>query len=377
MTARSRLAVPALAALALTACSKPQVYDKPLTPVTVSRVEEYTTGTVVRYSGTVKPAVEVTVAFKVGGYVDDLLSVNDDRGRPRNVQEGDRVTKGAALARVRPSDYQQRVAEARSGLAEATAMHESARLDFERASRLYERHSLTKPELDGARARIDAAAAKVEGVRAALNQTQIMLDDVVLRSPIDGIVLKRSIEQGTLVGPGQPSFVLADTSSVKVTFGVPDVVVQRLKIGRPQRITFDALKNQEFEGRITSVAPAPDPVSRVYGIEVTIPNAKRLVEVGFIAELQLADAPGHSVTAVPLEAIVKPPSGVGEYAVYLLEDQKDRQVARLWPVKLGEALGQVIVVTDGLSIGQRVITRGATLVIDGESVRVISPLGAP
>jgi RND family efflux transporter MFP subunit len=371
MTARSLLACPALAALALAGCAKPTVYDKPLIPVTVSRVEASTTGVAIRYSATVKPAVEITVAFKVGGYIDDILSVTDDRGRPRSVQEGDRVVKGAALARVRESDYQQRVAEVRSGLAEATAVHESARLDFERASRLYDRHSLTKPELDGAKARIDAAAAKVEGVRAALNQTQLLLDDVVLRAPIDGVVLKRTIEQGTLVGPGQPAFVLADTSSVKVSFAVPDVVVKHLKVGRVQRMTFDALAGQEFEGRITSVAPAPDPVSRVYAIDVTVPNARRLIEVGFIAQLQVADEPGRSVAAVPLEAIVKAPGATADYAVYALEDQAGRAVARLRPVKLGEALGSLIVVTEGLSIGQRVIVRGATLVTDGESVRVI------
>lgn len=371
MIARSFLAAPALAGVALAACSAPPVYDKPLTPVTVTRVEAQMTGAGVRYSATVKPAVEVTLAFDVGGYVDDLLSVRDDRGRPRSVQAGDRVAKGAALARVRQSDYQQRVAEARSGLAEATAMQESARLDFERASRLYERHSLTKPELDGARARADAATAKVEGLRATLRQTQIMLDDVVLRSPIAGVVLKRTIERGTLAAPGQPAFVLADTSSVKVSFGVPDVVVRRLKIGQAQRMTFDALDNQEFEGRITAIAPSPDPVSRVYGIEVTVPNPKRLIEVGFIAELQLSDEPGRSVVTVPLEAIVKPPTGPAEYAVYVLDDQKDRQVARLRAVKLGEALGHAVVVTDGLSIGERVIVLGATLVVDGETVRVI------
>jgi multidrug efflux pump subunit AcrA (membrane-fusion protein) len=136
-------------------------------------------------------------------------------------------------------------------------------------------------------------------------------------------------------------------------------------------MTFDALPGQEFEGRITSVAPAPDPVSRVYGIDITIPNAKRLVEVGFIAQLQLADEPGHMVATVPLEAIVKPPNGAAGYAVYVLEGQSDRPVARLRPVTLGEALGSLIVVTDGLSVGQRVIVRGATLVTDGETVRVI------
>ena len=372
ITGRGVFAAPAVAAVVLAACSTPEVYEKPLTPVTVSRVEAYESGTSVRYSATVKPALEVNVAFRVGGYVDELLSVTDDRGRPRDVQEGDRVAKGAPLARVRPSDYQQRVAEARLGLAEVTAMHESARLDFERASRLYDRRSLTRTELDAARTRLDATAAKVDGVRAGLNQAQLLLDDVVLRSPIDGIVLRRGIEQGTLVGPGQPAFVLADASSVKVAFGVPDIVVNELKMGQLQRVTFEALKGQEFEGRITSIAPSPDPVSRVYEIGITIPNPRRQIDVGFIASLQLTGQAGQTVATVPLEAIVKPPGAAAEgYATFVLEEKDGRSVARLRPVKLGEALGHAVVVTEGLAVGEMVIVRGATLVIDGESVRVI------
>jgi RND family efflux transporter MFP subunit len=368
MITRVVLAVP-LAALLTTSCAKEQVYDKPLTPVTAAPVQSVSIGTAVRYSATVKPAVEVTVAFKAGGYVENLLSVRDDRGRPRDVQEGDRVAKGAALARVRPADYRERVAQARSGQAEAEAMQESARIDFERASRLYERHSIIKPEFDGAKARFDAASAKVSGTRAIVGEAQLMLDDVTLRSPIDGIVLKRHIENGTLAAPGQPAFVLADTRSVKVSFGGPDVVVKSLKLGRQQRITFEALKDQSFDGRITSIAPSPDPVSRVYEIEVTIANPRGQIAVGFIASVQLEDEPGRMVPTVPLEAIVKPANRPEEYAVYVLEDHKDGSVARLRPVTLGDALGNVIVVTGGLAAGQQVIVRGASLVTDGERVR--------
>jgi RND family efflux transporter MFP subunit len=371
MNGRSLLAAEVLAAITLAACSKPPIYEKPLTPVTVSEVEAYQTGSSVRYSATVKPMLEVSVAFRVGGYVDELLSVNDDRGHARSVQVGDRVSKGAALARVRPSDYQQRVAEARSGLAEATAMRDSALVDYERASRLYERHSLTKPELDAARARSDASAAKVEAVRAAVNAAQLLLDDVVLRAPIDGVVLKKTIEQGALVGPGQSAFVLADTSSAKVSFGVPDTVVRSLKIGQPQKVRFEALKDEEFEGRITSIAPSPDPVSRVYEIEVTIPDPRRQIDIGFIASLALEPQAGQSVVTAPLESIVKPPGGAEGYAVFVLDEKAGQAVARIRPVTLGEPLGHALVVTGGLALGERVIVRGATLVIDGEPVRVI------
>ena len=355
--------------LSAVACSTQAPYEKPLTPVSVAEVAAYNTGATVRYSATVKPATEVAVAFKVGGYVDDILSMKDDRGRPRDAQPGDRVTRGTVLARVRASDYEQRVAQATAGAAEAAAMLESARLDFERASRLYEKRSLTKPELEAAQARFDAATARDAGALAALAEARIMLDDVALRAPIDGVLLKRLIERGSLAAPGQPAFRLADTRSVKVSFGVPDVVVGKLTLGRPQKIAFEALKGMDFEGRITSIAPSPDPVSRVYEIEVTIPNPQGRILVGFIASLHLAETAGQTVATVPLEAIVNPPSRPGEHAVYLLEEQKDRALARLRMVQLGEALGSLIVVTDGLKVGQKVVVRGATLINDGDVVR--------
>jgi multidrug efflux system membrane fusion protein len=357
------------AVLALAACSGSKPFEKPLTPVSVAKVTSYSTSAAVRYSATVKPDVEVTAAFKVGGYVDEILSIRDDRGQPRDAQPGDRVRKGTALARVRASDYEQRVAQVNAGTAEAAALFEQARLDFERVSRLYERGSVTKPEFEGAKARLEAARAKQDGARAGLAEVRMLLDDVTLRSPIDGVVLKRLIERGGLVAPGQAAFKLADTSTVKVSFGVPDVVVKSLSIGRPQKIAFEALKGVEFEGRITSIAPSPDPVSRVYEVEVSIPNRRDQILVGFIASLELADVGGQTLPTVPLEAIVTPPSRPGEYAVFLLEDQKDHEVARLRPVKLGEALGSLIVVTEGLAVGQRVVVRGATLINDGEAVR--------
>lgn len=359
-------------AVCLMGCHTEAPYEKPLTPVTVAAVEARSTGTAVRYSATVKPAVEVAAAFDVGGYVDDLLRVNDDRGSPRDVQEGDRVSRGDALARLRTSDYDQRLAQARSGLAEAQAMHASAQLDYDRAARLFERKSLTKPEMDAAKARLDASAAKVDGAQAAVAATQIMLGDTILHSPIQGVVLKRNVERGTLVAPGQPAFTLADTSSVKVSFGVPDIDVKRLTIGHPQRVTFDALKGREFEGRITSIAPAPDPVSRVYEVEITIPNLHHDIDVGFIATLYLSADPGRSVPAIPLEAVVKPPDRAGEYAVFVLATEGGQSVARLRPVTLGDTLGNLITVTGGLTVGERIIVRGATLVTDGEHVRALA-----
>jgi len=175
--------------LAASGCQQPPAYEQPLTPVTAGKAESSTTGTAVRYSATVKPTLEVSLAFKISGYVDGILTQPGDLGRVRDVQEGDRVEKGAALARIRQSDYQHSVDQITAGVAEATAAYDNAKIEYDRAARLFEKHSVTKPELDAAKARMDATAARVQGAKAGLGEAQLVRGDAVLRAPISGIVL--------------------------------------------------------------------------------------------------------------------------------------------------------------------------------------------
>src|SRR4029079_2254094 len=114
--------------------------------------------------------------------------------------------KGDMLARVRASDYVQQVNEARAGLTEAQAAREQARLDFERARGLFENQGISRADLDGARARADAAKARADGIAARVVAGETALADTALRSPMDGMVMKRMVEFGSLVGPGAPGF---------------------------------------------------------------------------------------------------------------------------------------------------------------------------
>src|SRR5579871_6365043 len=139
----------------LAGCRQQQVYQKPLTPVSVQAVTECAGDSGSRYSGNIGPNSQVTVAFKVGGYVDEIRQVAG-----RNLQEGDVVKQGDVLARVRQSDYQARIREGQSNLAQSTAAfdqarfavkeaaagEEKAKLDWTRADRLFAAQSLTKPE---------------------------------------------------------------------------------------------------------------------------------------------------------------------------------------------------------------------------------------
>lgn len=348
-------------------------YEKPLTPVRVAAVQEETAVAGIRYAAVIEPNTRVDVAFKGAGYIADILEVTDGANRRRIVQDGDRVAKGDTLARIRDTDYIEKVNQARSQLAEAVATAEQAKQSFDRAKQLFASASLTKPDLEAAEAAFQVTQAKLSGARALVQEAENALADCALRAPLDGVVMKRLVEVGSLVGPGTPGFVIADVSTVKVVFGAPDVMVRELVVGSEQAITTEALSGTVFRGRITRIAPLADPKSGVFDVEVSIPNVGDRLKVGMVAALQVSE-PGDTVSAlaVPLTAIIKSKEQPDGYAVFVIQDQQGKQIARLQNVTLGAALGNRIAVSQGLRAGERVIVNGATLVTDGEQVRVVS-----
>jgi multidrug efflux system membrane fusion protein len=361
-------------ALLVAACSHEESYTKEPVAVRVRTLEQKAAAAATRYSANVEPFSRVDLAFKVGGYVREIAQVKGIDPAPRAVQEGDTVTRGTVLARVREAEYLQRVAAAKAQLAEAAAMKDQAQIELDRVKKLVESKSVAPAQLDGAKAQLDAASARSDAARAQLQEAELAVDDTAIRAPIDGVVLKRLIEVGTLVGPGTAGFAIADTRSVKVVFGVPDVTVEKLEMGKSVAITCEALPGQELEGRITRISPFADPKSRVFEVETTIANPKQELKVGMIASLKMegvtpaAGGGARLVTVLPLNAVVRSPKDPQGFAVYVVDD---KNVAHVRDVKLGDPMGNRILVTDGLVVGEKVIVQGATLVADGVSVQII------
>jgi len=285
-------------------------------------------------------------------------------------------------------------------VAEAQAGYNKARLDWERAQTLFASQSLTKTDYDAAHAQFEAAEAKLDAAKsqsaaaqsrvetakaeievararikaaeATTTEATIPLEDTTLRAPISGVLLQRKIEVGTLVSPGTVGYTVADLTAVKAVFGVADLAVGKLKLGDSLAVVTEAFPGEEFHGHITAISPSADPSSRVFAVEVTIPNPQNRLKSGMVASLQVGDTgPTTQVAAVPLTAIVRAKDPANSYAVFVVEEQGGKQVARQRNVALGETIGNSVAITSGVKVGERVITTGAPLVADGEAVQVI------
>ena len=352
-------------------CKQEKGYQQPPTPVRVSLVGTYQSGAGVTYSANIAPYSQVNLSFKSGGYVHSILQVKGADGRMRDVQQGDWVERGAVLAQVRTSDYENQLNGAKGQLGQAEAALENAKLNLDRASALFASQSLTKPDYDAAKAKFDSSAAAVTTAQAQVAQAQVALEDCFIRAPLSGWLLSRTVEVGSLVGPSTPGFAIADLYLVKAVFGVPDVAISSVKLGDPQTITTEAVTG-EFHGRVTAISPSADPKSRVFSVEVTVPNPRNTLRAGMIATLTLGGSRlATPVMVIPLSAVVRSTQDAGRFAAFVVEDKGDKPVVRSRDIELGQTYGNMISVIHGLTLGERVVATGATTVTDGEQVEVI------
>lgn len=364
-------ALATILALTLCGCKEEKApFVKPPTPVEVAAVEATAVGDSLTYSASLIPTERVDLAFKVGGYVKDIATAPGPDGRLRILQKGDKVAKGAMLAALRDDDYQAALKKASAARDEEQASYREAAVNFERYQTLYNQKVVAKSEFDKAREKLDYYKAAVERTTHQMEEASLQLRDTVIKAPLDGLVLGRSIEKGSLVASGTLAFVLADLSTVKAVFGVPDFMLRRIKPGDAVPITVEALGNETFTGTITAVAPSADPKSRVFDVEVSIANPGLRLKDGMIVSAKTAGE-NSSRLVLPINAIVRDPVDPQGFVVYVFEEAAGKATAKGRKVKIGDVVGNRVTLLEGPAPGERVITTGATMVHDGAPVRRI------
>lgn len=371
---RNTVALIAAAALFTTGCRATKPIEQPpqgVHAVVIQAAQNTTDG--LRFSAVVTPYAQVPLAFRVPGYVTALKQVRGEGGI-RDINEGDSVTKGAVLARIRSAEYEDKVHQASSEVEAAKAAAVKAQFDWERAKRLYEAQSITKPEFEAAQAQYDSTQAQVRAAEAQTSEAKVSLGDTTLVAPFNGDIVKKSVELGAFVGPGVATFVLANTDEVKIVIGVPDTNVRSVKLGEPVDVAIDAFPGRTFHARISRISSAADTTTRNFDVEVAIPNRDHRLKVGMIGSLQLAQAQPEidkrvSSLQVPLSAIVQ--ANNGKYGVFVISKSGEANTARLRTVEIGAVNGTDVAVLSGLNAGEQIITGGANLLKDGQRVEVV------
>ena len=354
----------------LSGCShQSQIPSQPPRAVRLATVAApETSSETLRYSASILPYAQVDLMFRSSGYVTNVRPVRGADGRTRDIGTGDFVEQGLSLAHIRREDLENQVAQAQAQLDQATAQHTKADQDFQRARALYSTQSLTKPDYDQSQAAFYATQAAMDNAKAALLQSQLTLGDADLKAPFSGYILSRSIDVGSLVSPSTSAFAIADIGRVKVTFGAPDYVLNRVRLGQELAIQTENA-GAPLKGRVTSISPAADTRNRIFAVEVTVANGERRLRPGMIASVSLGEVP-HSAISIPLSAIVPFPSEPEHFAVLVAQNRGGTLIANLRKVQLGPTHDNSVAV-EGVQPGEQVVYVGAQLLRDGDSIQVI------
>ena len=335
---------------------------------------------VVTATGTLNPVLNVTVGSQISG---NILKLGADWNTP--------VKAGQVVAQIDPAIYVANVDQCKGDLANAQAALELAQLTAKRKQELVEQHAAPQADLDTAVATLHQAEATVEMKKANLELANVNLEHCTIYSPVDGIVISRSVDVGQTVAAAMNApvlFIIAnDLAKMQIDTNVAEADVGNIELEQDVDFTVDAFPYRTFHGKVVQNRNAAVTVQNVvtYDVVISVDNPDLKLKPGMTATVQIiierrqnalkipnaamrvrlvdADATPAPVTPTPPPAT--PPPGKHITSGRTHAEKRDRTIYVMPPgggkpapvqVKLGITDGVYTEVTSGLKEGDVVVT---------------------
>ena len=261
-----------------------------------------------------------------------------------NVEIGDFVKAGQILAEMDGLQLQQ-----------AELQMKNNETEFQRLKDLYEAGGLSKSDLD----------AMELSYKVSKTTYQNLLDNTILRSPINGVVSARNYDKGDLYSMGQPIYTVEQIAPVKLLVGISEAEYSKVKKGNEVEISVDAFPGKSFKGTINRIYPTINQLTHTFNVEVIVPNKDYVLRPGMFARVTVRFGANNNVV-IPDTAVIKQ-TGSGERFVYVLN--ADGTVT-YQNVKLGVRNGSEYEVLEGVEDGAKVVVDGQARLRDGIKVRI-------
>jgi len=336
--------------------SKMMAAAKAMTPppqaVSSAEVREENWAPVLSAIGSVSAVQGAIIAAELGGVVSDIKFEN-----------GGVAKKGDVIMKL---DASQEEALLRSAEAEA----ELARTDLERAQGLAAQKVVSKAELD-------AAESKFRRLTAIVDQMRSNIRKKTLVAPFDGHVGIRQVNVGQMINAGQQVVALTSLDPVYVDFALPQQHLAQLSQGLEVRVRSDAVPDRVFPGKLTAVNSMVDIATRNVSVQATLDNPDHLLRPGMFAKAEVVLPEKSPALVIPGSAVSYAPFGDSVFVIEKKKDEKtgkETQVIRQQFVRIGEARGDFVSVTEGLKAGETVVGTGVFKLRNGMAVTINNDL---
>jgi RND family efflux transporter MFP subunit len=320
-------------------------------------------------TGSLKPKEQVDVNSKATGRVQKLY-----------FYVGDTVKKGDLVAELEDDELQQQVKRAgasesvaRASLAQRQAELANQKAEVDRAQKLVTDGLIPRvdyetrlTQLQVVQAQVELARAQVQQAQAELSELKIRLEQTKVYAPLSGHIARRHVDEGALVNPAQPLVTIVNLATMVTMANVPEREVAKLRVGNKAIVNVDAFGSRSFTGHVARIGPVLDAATRSAAVEVEIPNPDSGLKAEMFARVRLDLATQRPAVLIPREALVYRGTQPGVYLV-----QQNRPVFKM--IETGLTEGEDVEVLTNLEAGAEIVTRGASMITEGDQIRVGGP----
>lgn len=249
-------------------------------------------------TGTINPVALINVGSQVSGTVVELKADFNDH-----------VKKGQVLLKLDPTIFNAQIRQVEASVASAHASMRLAQANFDRNQRLVAQNYVSALTLDQSRRELDVARANIKLAEAQLARSQADLDNSVIRAPIDGVVIKRTIDLGQTVAASftTPNLfqIARDLTKMQIDTSVSEADVGALKDGQAARFVVDAYPDREFDASMRQFRLAANVVQNVvtYNVVLDVENKQELLKPGMTAQVRLVVGNRENVLRIPTAAL--------------------------------------------------------------------------
>ena len=230
-------------------------------------------------------------------------------------------------------------------------------IEYARLKGLYEKGGVSQSDFEAAEL----------GYKVRRSNYENLLENTILRSPINGYVTARNFDVGDMFAMTAPLFTIQQVVPVKLLVGISESEYTKVKKGDTVELTADALPGRTFTGRVRRLYPTINPGTHTFNAEVIVQNGDRALRPGMYARVKVTFGVDRHIV-LPDQAIVKQ-EGTGQRFVYILNE--DSTVSYI-PVGAGRHMGSEYEITSGLEEGQVVVVKGQAGLKDGMKVEVLN-----
>ena len=310
-------------------------------------------------TGTIEPVTSVTVGTQVSGIVSKLF-----------VDYNSVVKKGQVIAELDKTNLISELNTAKANLASAQSSLNYEQANFNRYKTLYDKGLVSADEFESARLNYEKARQTVATSRESVQKAQTNLGYATITSPIDGVVLSKSVEEGQTVAASFNTpelFTIAqDLTDMRVIADIDEADIGGVKEGQHVTFTVDAFPDDSFEGQVTQVRQQATTESNVVTYEVVISarNDNLKLKPGLTANVTIFTLEKNGVLTVPSKALRFMPTEAFLKKGQTIEDVEaknkvwtfDGQVFKAHAVKIGTTNGTMTEIVSGISKGTKIVT---------------------